>query len=207
MRVFTYYREMTASDRATILIADDEQGVADAYAAQLSPEYDVETAYSGDDALAALTPDVDVVLLDRRMPDVGGDDVLAEIRDRGLDIRVAMVTAVDPDFDIIEMPFDDYVVKPVTRQDLIDTIERLLTCVDYESRIREYYALSSKHAALQASKTSAELRVNEEFQELEEQLGRLQSELDRIVTSFDDEDYEVLLRDFGGSEAIASDAE
>lgn len=187
---------MTATDRATILIVDDEREVADAYAAQLSGRYDVETAYSGKEALEALSAEVDVVLLDRRMPEVMGQDVLADIRARGLDTRVAMVTAIDPDFDIIDMPFDDYVVKPATRENLFETVERLLTSAAYESHIREYYALTSKYAALQATKTNGELEDNAQFQELEAELEHHRSELDSIAGNFDDDDFEVVLRDF-----------
>jgi len=187
---------MTGTNRARVLVVDDEREVADAYAAQLSDRYEVATAYSGHEALDALTPDVDVVLLDRRMPELAGGDVLREIRERGLDARVAMVTAIDPDFDIIDMPFDDYLVKPATSEDLFDTVERLLTCAAYESHVRTFYALSSKHAALQATKTEAELENSEEFRELRAELETHRAELDRIVAGFDEDDYEVLLRDF-----------
>ena len=187
---------MAATDPATVLIVDDERDVADAYAAQLSSRYDVETAYSGAEALSVLTPAVDVVLLDRRMPQVDGRDVLSAIRDRELDARIAMVTAVDPGFDIIDMPFDDYVVKPATRSDLVETVERLVTVAAYETRIRDYYALSSEYAALRASKTDAELADNEEFQELAARLDSHRAELDRIATSFDDDDYAVVFRNF-----------
>jgi len=187
---------MTGTDRARILVVDDEREVADAYAAQLSERYDVEAAYSGEEALDALTPDVDVVLLDRRMPELAGGEVLREIRERGLDARVAMVTAIDPDFDIIDMPFDDYLVKPATGEDLFDTVERLLTCAAYESHVRTFYALSSKHAALQATKTETELENSEEFRELRSALESHREKLDRIVEGFDEDDYEVLLRDF-----------
>jgi hypothetical protein len=37
------------------------------------------------------------------MPILSGNEVLAAIEERPVDCRVAMVTAVDPDFDIIEM--------------------------------------------------------------------------------------------------------
>ncbi|WP_226023047.1 HalX domain-containing protein [Halomicrobium salinisoli] len=189
---------MSPSERATVLVVDDEPDVADAYAAQLRGEYEVLTAHSGEAGLAKLDPDVDVVLLDRRMPDVRGADVLDEIRDRDLEARVAMVTAVDPDFEIIDMPFDDYVVKPVSRSELIDTIERLLNCAAYEERFREFYALASKHAALSANKPTAELRSSEEFQDLEERLEQLRTELDDIAERFDGEDYAAVLREVDG---------
>ncbi|WP_225335431.1 HalX domain-containing protein [Halomicrobium urmianum] len=189
---------MSPSELATVLVVDDEPDVADAYAAQLRGEYDVLTAHSGEAGLAKLDPDVDVVLLARRMPDVRGADVLEEIRDRQLDARVAMVTAVDPDFEIIDMAFDDYVVKPVSRSDLVDTIERLLNCAAYEERFREFYALASKHAALSANKPTAELRSSEEFRELEDRLARLRSELDDIADQFDGEDYAAVFREVEG---------
>ncbi len=45
---------------------------------------------------------------------MSGDEVLDTIAERGIDPAVVMVTAVDPDFDIVEMPFDEYLTKPVT---------------------------------------------------------------------------------------------
>jgi DNA-binding response OmpR family regulator len=196
---------MAVSERATVLIVDDEPDVADAYAAQLREQYDVETAYSGQAALDALGPEIDVVLLDRRMPDISGDDILERIRERDLRARVAMVTAVDPDFDIIDMPFDDYVVKPVSRDDLFETIERLQSCAAYQNQLREYYALTSKFAALKASKTDAELRSSEEFQALKAEIETHRTELDEIVDRFDEHDYEAIFRDVGGRAELSLD--
>jgi len=196
---------MAASERATVLIVDDEPGVADAYAAQLRGQYDVETVYSGEAALDALDPSIDVVLLDRRMPDISGDDILDRIRERDLQARVAMVTAVDPDFDIIDMPFDDYVVKPVSRADLFETIERLQSCAAYQNRLREYYALSSKYAALKATKTDAELRESDEFERLEAEIETHRNGLDEMVDRFDENDYEAIFRDVGGRAELTFD--
>lgn len=64
-----------------LLVVDNERDVADTYALQLE-EYDTRVAYGGEEALAKLDDDVDAVLLDRRMPDVHGDEVLARIHDR-----------------------------------------------------------------------------------------------------------------------------
>jgi CheY-like chemotaxis protein len=41
----------------------------------------VRTAYGGHEALEELSDDVDVILLDRRMPGLSGDEVLEEVRD------------------------------------------------------------------------------------------------------------------------------
>ena len=186
---------MSGTEPATVLVVDDERDVADAYAAQLENEYIVMTAYGGQEALEKLDTSVDVVLLDRRMPGLSGDEVLDALRGRGLDVRVAMVTAVDPDFDIIEMPFDDYVIKPVSRDDLFQTIERLLTASDYESKLRTYYSLTAKHATLLANKPESELAESEEFADLAERVEELGEDLDETVASFDDNDFEAAFRD------------
>jgi DNA-binding response OmpR family regulator len=178
----------------TILIVDDESAVTDVYAAHLEAEYDVRTAYGGSEALEKLDEDVDAVLLDRRMPGMSGDEVLAEIREEDYDVRVAMVTAVDPDFDILDMGFDDYVVKPVSRDELYETVDRLLTYSTYDDTFQEYFSLVSKRAALETSKSQSALETNEEYQELDERIESLEENLDEAVTTLEDEEFGGLFR-------------
>ena len=109
-------------ERPTVLVVDDDRALADTCEYWLREEYDVRVAYGGRQALEQVDDDVDVVLLDRRMPDISGDDVLDEIDARGLDCRVAMMTAVAPDTDIVEMPFDEYLVKPVDEESVTETV-------------------------------------------------------------------------------------
>ena len=186
---------MSGTELATVLVVDDEPDVADAYAAQLDDQYIVSTAYGGSEALDEIDASVDIVLLDRRMPGTSGDEVLETIRSRDLNIRVAMVTAVDPDFDIIEMPFDDYIIKPVSRDELYETIDRLLSAASYEEKMRQYYALSAKHATLRANKPESELAENQQFQELTERMNGLRNELDDTLSGFDDDDFAAAFRD------------
>lgn len=193
---------MTKGRQVTILVVDDEPAVADVYADQLGERYTVETVYSGEAALSKLDAAVDVVLLDRRMPDLSGDEVLSAIREKRYDTRVAMVTAVDPDFDIIEMPFDDYVLKPVSKADLFQTIEQLLLYADYEERLRECYSLTAKYAALESSKPQAVLDESEEFTALRAELEEVRAELDELTDSFDATDFELLFRNFETDESI-----
>ncbi|MFB6184946.1 MAG: response regulator [Haloarculaceae archaeon] len=186
---------MPRHDSATVLIVDDAADVADSYAEQLSSVHDVRTAYSGTAALDAIDGTVDVVLLDRRMPDISGDEVLSHIREERLETRVAMVTAVDPDFDIIEMPFDDYVVKPVSRRELLDTIDRLLTCAQYEECLQEYYSSTVKYITLKRTKTSVELADSDSFAELKDRRRELRKRLDDIDRRFDDRDVMTVIND------------
>jgi DNA-binding response OmpR family regulator len=185
---------MTASD-PTVLVVDDEPDVADAYAAQLRERYTVHTAYSGQEALETIGEEIDVVLLDRRMPGESGDDVLDQFREGGIDARIAMVTAVDPDFDIIQMPFDDYLTKPVSREDLFQTVERLLTCAKYEEQFQTFYSLTSKIATLRANKSEAELENSEEFADLHDEREHIRQQLDQTISEFDDEGFAAMFRE------------
>lgn len=181
-----------------VMLVDDEKRLADMYAKWLEADYDVAVAYNGDEALEEITEDVDVVFLDRRMPGMSGDEVLDQIRERGIDCKVAMVTAVDPDFDIIEMGFDDYVVKPVTRDDLYEKVNQLLSRNEYQGKLQKYFALSSKKAALESEKTEEELEESEEFAQLQDDLEQLREETDDMLEDIsDDGDFESLYRDLG----------
>jgi len=135
----------------TILVVDDKENIVELYTVFLSPEYDVRTATSGTEALHEVDETVDVVLLDRRMPDMSGDEVLAKLRDRGLECPVAMVSAVEPDTDIVDKPIDAYRLKPIDKSGLLDLTEELLARADRDSRSRELFGLVSKKAALEAA--------------------------------------------------------
>ena len=182
-----------------ILVVDDEQDIADLYTTWLSMEHSVRTAYGGEEALNEVDEDVDIVFLDRQMPDYSGDEVLEKIRERGIDCRVVMVTAVDPDFDIVSMEFDDYLTKPVMREDLADAVETMRERDDYNDTLQEYYALTSKKATLEAEKTPSDLQNSEEYQEMVERVDVLEEEADMAVSGFDD-DFESLFQDFPGGE-------
>lgn len=176
-----------ASDTPTVLVVDDEPDVADVYAFQLDREYETEVAYGGQDALETIDETVDVVLLDRRMPDLSGDEVLEEARARGLDCPVIMVTAIaNPDFDILEMPFNDYLCKPVESDDLFAAVEQALGLGTYDDRVDEFFSAASKRAVLEATHTPEELEESEEFERLTEKIEALRSELDEQLTEFDE---------------------
>lgn len=158
---------------ATVLVVEDERRLADSFAGWLEPDYDVRTVYSGHAALERYDEAVDVVLLDRRLPDVPGREVLRRIRDRAGDPQVCMVTALEPDFDIVTMGFDDYVTKPVFAEDLRGVVETALVRNTYRDRVQELYALASKLAVLESARPNAELRLNDDYQSLKREFESL----------------------------------
>jgi len=176
------------TERPTVLVVDDEEEVADVYALRLRGSYDTRVAYGGQEALEEVDEDVDVVLLDRRMPDISGDGVLDNIRAEELDCRVIMVTAVDPDLDIVEMPFDDYLCKPIDKETMLSAIDQQLRSVEYDDRLTEYMSVAAKIGVLESEKTEAELADSAEYQDLVAREDELAADLDDAVTEFDDLD-------------------
>ncbi|WP_053948438.1 HalX domain-containing protein [Halolamina sediminis] len=207
-----------SDDRPLVLVVEDESDLADLYAAWLGSDYRVRTAYGGREALENLDSGVDIVLLDRRMPGLSGDEVLDAIQERGIDCQVAMVTAVEPDFDVLGMGFDDYLVKPVAREELLETVGDLERRSTYDTGVQELFSLSSKKALLEAEKTDAELAENEEYQQLTDRLQQLREELDTTIDEMSESgEFESLFREFEdvddpfddveGSEPFADDTE
>lgn len=183
-----------------VLIVEDEPDLAELYAAWLQEHCDIRTAYDGEGALEQIDDDVDIVLLDRRMPGLSGDEVLGTIRAREVDCRVAMVTAVEPDFDIVELGFDDYLVKPVSGDELLDTVDQLLLRSTYDEQLQELFALASKKALLKSQKTEAELRASQEYARLEDRLAVLRAQIDDTVAELIDHDaYRRICRDISPS--------
>lgn len=185
-----YVTDDSPNREASVLVVEDEVDLADMYAVYLEDDYDVEVAYGGEEAIELLDDHVDVVLLDRRMPVVSGNEVLAYIEEKKFDCRVAMVTAVNPDFDIIDLQIDDYLVKPVSHEDVRTTVKRLLKLDEYNERMRTLTSKKLKRNVLEVEKTRAELSENEEFVRLNEEIEALESEVESIVEDLGVEDLE-----------------
>jgi len=191
----------------TVLLVDDEQDVVDVYALAFTDgDYSVLKAHSGEEALEKVA-DADVVLLDRRMPGLSGGEVLDEIRDRGLDVRVAMVTAVDPDFDITEMPFDTYLTKPVNDEELRETVDELLTLAAYDEQVRERFTVAKKLALLEAEKTEQELAESDEYRSLRERATKLDERASETIGSMSSETFERAISGLPDSDRSIDDAD
>ncbi|WP_323191128.1 response regulator [Halostella sp. PRR32] len=177
------------TDEPTVLVVDDEDKLADMYVLWLRQEYEVRTAYDAQAAVDELDDSVDVVLLDRRMPGVSGDRLLDEFADDP-PFSVIMITAVEPDFDIIDMAFDDYLCKPVQHDDLTAAIDYQIAVQGRDDRLRKYSVARAKLAVLEAEKSRHELSNSSTYGELQSTAQRLESVLEDSVPDFDEVDEE-----------------
>jgi len=181
----------------SVLVVEDEPDIAALYAGFLEERYDVDVAETAAEAIDRVDAAIDVVLLDRRLPDGSGDDVLDHLRGEGYDCRVAMVTAVEPDFDIIDMGFDLYLTKPVSRTKLLAAIDTLLTRSEYDDLVQEAAALASKRAVLSSQKPAAQREGNDAYADLVDRLEELDADIDDLGESLSTDDYRAMFRDLG----------
>ncbi|MGW8747601.1 response regulator transcription factor [Streptomyces sp. NPDC055794] len=113
-----------------VLIAEDERMLADAVAEGLREEaFAVDVAHDGDAALERLSVnDYDVLLLDRDLPVVHGDEVCRAVVEAGGRTRVLMVTAasdVPSRIEGLAIGADDYLTKPFAFEELVARVHAL----------------------------------------------------------------------------------
>lgn len=171
----------------TVMIVDDDPQVLDLYDRFVSTKYSTRAYLSGRDALDEFDDTIDVVLLDRRMPDMPGDEFLHTIREQGYECPVAMVTAVEPEIDILELGFDEYLVKPASQEELLEVVADLIQRQSYERHINKWLSLLAKRAALEKAHSDDELQQSPEYRALLEEIDGLReltdAELEKLSGS------------------------
>lgn len=122
----------TESSDARLLIAEDDPEVGDGLEDFFSQEgYDVIRTTDGATTLQEITtlPPYDVVLLDVKLPEKDGFEVLREARQAGVDSPVIMLTVKDEHKHKIrgfDLGADDYVTKPFSARELAARVEAVL---------------------------------------------------------------------------------
>jgi DNA-binding response OmpR family regulator len=113
-----------------VLVVEDERLLADTIADGLRRQaMAVDVAYDGDQALQRLAVnDYDVVVLDRDLPIVSGDEVCSTLVNAGVDTRILMLTAataVTQRVAGLGLGADDYLTKPFAFAELAARIHAL----------------------------------------------------------------------------------
>ncbi len=119
-----------------ILVVDDEPDVVELFSQRFrrevrSEQFALHFAGTGTEALDLLGADLDtddtVVLIDIRLPDMSGHDLMAEVKRRWPDLPAFMVTAFGDDDNLrraVDAGADEFVTKPIDFDDLKMRIQR-----------------------------------------------------------------------------------
>ncbi len=115
----------------TILVIDDDESLRDTIAVLLEREgFRTITHADGKSGLdAALSAKPDLVLVDLRLPVLGGVEVCKQIRAARMDTPIIVLSAIGDEIDkvlMLEIGADDYIVKPFGTRELIARIRAVL---------------------------------------------------------------------------------
>lgn len=127
---------------ATILLVEDQSALARTYQGFLRDEpYTIEHVGSGAAALQALDDRPAAIILDLKLPDMNGLDVLKTIKGQGLPIPVVVITAhgsMQTAIDAMRTGAADFLVKPFTAERLKVTLKNALEKQELSTVVRQY---------------------------------------------------------------------
>jgi two-component system response regulator MprA len=108
--------------RRRVLIVEDEPALRLSYDRAFRPRYDLIFATNGAEALEQLEQHrPDVAVLDMRLPDTDGIELLRRIRVSYPDLPVIITTAylsIEPQLKVLDLPHSGYIVKPFRLDEL-----------------------------------------------------------------------------------------
>lgn len=190
----------------TILVVEDNPSLSDLLTGDILPDlgYDAIAAGSGEGALTLIEQEVpSLVLLDIRLPDMTGIDLLRHFSERGIRVPVIITTAQGSEkiaTEVFRLGVCDYLTKPVEIDDLAAAIERAFRSTRLQ-RERDELISKLERQVRQATILSRVGKMITSALELDEVLRRiveagvhLTSAEEGFLLLYDEETDELLLR-------------
>ena len=119
-----------ATRRRRVLIVEDEPALRLSYDRAFRPRYDLAFASNGAEAMEQLEQHrPEVAVLDMRLPDTDGIELLRRIRVSYPDLPVIITTAylsIEPQLKVLDLPHSGYIVKPFRLDELGARIDAIL---------------------------------------------------------------------------------
>jgi DNA-binding NtrC family response regulator len=168
------------ADKLKLLVVDDEETVRILFQRVLQAAgYDVDIAANGEEALSLISDgNIDVVLLDIKMPRLSGIDVLSKISTDWPDICVIMVTAVadvQTAVGAMKLGAYDYITKPFDRDKVLRKIRQSIERWQKQAEERQHYL------QLEQNITDRTRQMQEQFTELVNSLAREHQLLQQLM--------------------------
>jgi len=160
-----------AEEQIKILVVDDEEGIRNLLQRMLeSAGYEVVTTGDGEEALYQVSQgDINVALLDIKMPTISGIELLNKITADYPDICVIMATAVidiQTAIDLLKMGAYDYITKPFKKDEMLQKVHEAV------SQWKRQLGGKKRQLLIQE-------KVTDQTQKIQEQFGELLSSLSR----------------------------
>ncbi len=183
---------MTGEGEPTVLVVTDSSDAL-AVAGALRADYDIGTAETGADALAAASDigPVDALVVAAYLPDRSGVSLLEALRERSVGARAAVLA--DPGTPEFE-GFDLQVATPPTAEDLRPVVDRLVSLGAYDDRVDRLYELAKRQGRRE---TGAAPVGDGGFEGVDEYLLDAREAADSALTDVREDDRERLFVDDG----------
>lgn len=113
-----------SADRTTVLVADDDRAFRETLLLWLADDrqWRSREAADGEEALSKLDGAVDVLVLDRRMPNLSGPEVVERLDETGFDGPVVVLSAFEPDDHLTDGEVAAYLTKPIDRETFVGAL-------------------------------------------------------------------------------------
>lgn len=136
----------------TLLIVDDDQAIRRSLALSFRREFQILEAATGKETLDVIAKtSVDIVLLDQRLPDADGTELLGKIKKLSPDVPVVMLTAygtVKASVKAMKLGAFDYIEKPYDIEEVKITVANALKLKDLKEEVERLRLELNKEYAL-----------------------------------------------------------
>lgn len=171
-----------AATRSLVVVARPDPSPTDSLADLLRETATVRTAYSVEEVLDRLDPEVDAVLVDPGLSSDAVSVVREAVDDRDLGCQIGLLPAGGKRGDSVAH-VDTVVPLDAGDERVRETIEWLAMRAQYRKTLDEYYELVAASADLQ--RADEECEVAPELDRLERQIDRLRQRLDEAAEELD----------------------
>ena len=166
-----------------VLIIEDDKMVLDLYEKILEKEYNVSKANNGEEALKKISIEIDLILLDRRLPDKKGLEILKEIKNNPKydKIPIMMLTGLEPDFNIDEVPLEDYLEKPINPSDLRQSVKKIIYKCEYKEEYQKISNNLQKYNKILEQKNNINTEKEEKLKQLRKDIKKSNLKLENDI--------------------------
>jgi len=121
---------MKNEPKKQILICDDEEGIRESLRLILEDKYELTFANDGNQCLTHIkqNPAISLVLLDIKMPQINGLDVLKHLKKTNPHTKVVIVSgykSVETAAEASRIGADDYITKPFEKKEVLEIVEKI----------------------------------------------------------------------------------